>query len=199
MNILPEAWKLGELWISLGWEAGRSDLSPLCHRPVRVTRYLAKLNIRDLQRWASTLLKNLQIRKFLGLYRYWKSANFLGVPVRMSQIRQFLWWIRKIANPQISTKYCTTLYQNSPKRRLFSIFLYKFELNHYMLIVRRNSMYLRTCRGFTCSQKRRFAIKSAKSKICGLSNFGTYSEPHTFGILRNCKSSNFHTCTRLIC
>ncbi len=30
-----------------------------------------------------------QIRKFLGSFRYIKSVNFLGVPVRRSQIRKF--------------------------------------------------------------------------------------------------------------
>jgi hypothetical protein len=34
--------------------------------------------------------KKFKIRKFLGSFRYRKFTNFLGVPVRKSQIRQFL-------------------------------------------------------------------------------------------------------------
>jgi hypothetical protein len=55
-------------------------------------------------------VRKWQIRKFLGSFRYHKSANFLGVPVRKSQIRKFLRCASpQIAHPQISTKYCKTL------------------------------------------------------------------------------------------
>jgi hypothetical protein len=40
-----------------------------------------------------------------------------------------------MANPQISTKYSTTLSQNNPKSRLFKMIFYfvQIELEHYML------------------------------------------------------------------
>jgi hypothetical protein len=46
-----------------------------------------------LRRWASKLfleVRKSQFRKFLGSFRYRKSASFLGVPVRKIQIRKFL-------------------------------------------------------------------------------------------------------------
>ncbi len=47
------------------------------------------------QRWASKVHK-LQILEFLGSFRYWKSVNFLCVPVCKSQFRKkFLGLIRK--------------------------------------------------------------------------------------------------------
>ncbi len=59
-----------------------------------------------------------------------------------------------IANLQISTKYHTTLPQNSPKSRFFkTILLFCINLNYsralYALFVRRKSMYMRTCGGLS--------------------------------------------------
>ncbi len=48
-----------------------------------------------------------QIHKFLGSFCNRKSANFLGVPVRKSQIRKFFMINPQTANPRISIKYCT--------------------------------------------------------------------------------------------
>ncbi len=53
-----------------------------------------------------------QVSKFLGTFCYRKSANFLGVPVRKSANFHDQSASR---NPQSSTKYFTTLSQNSPK------------------------------------------------------------------------------------
>ncbi len=58
----------------------------------------------------------------------------------------------QIANLQFSTKYCTTLRQNSPKSSIFKDFcvMSKFELEHYSksIFVRRYSLYLRACGSF---------------------------------------------------
>ncbi len=40
-------------------------------------------------------VRKAQIRKFWGSFRYRKSAYFLGMSVRKSQICKFLWLIRK--------------------------------------------------------------------------------------------------------
>jgi hypothetical protein len=44
----------------------------------------------DNKRKNGQIIKGGQIRKFLGSFRYRKSANFLDVPVRMLQICTFL-------------------------------------------------------------------------------------------------------------
>ena len=75
----------------------------------------------------------------------------------------------QIANPQISTKYCTTKSPNSAKSRLCKLFfMYKLELQCrvlYALLVRRNSMYLRKFK-VRKPQKDRVR-KSAECHICG--------------------------------
>ncbi len=57
-----------------------------------------------------------------------------------------------IIKPQISTKYCTTMSQNSPKNRLFIQFLLRTNFNQsiicYSIFVKRKSLYLRTCGSF---------------------------------------------------
>ncbi len=63
-----------------------------------------------------------QIRKFLGSFRYRKSANFLDVPVRKSQIRKLLWLIGK-SQIRKSTENCTILTDNSPKSCHFKWFI----------------------------------------------------------------------------
>ncbi len=76
-----------------------------------------KGSVRSL-RWASKRfwkVRKSQIRKLLGSFRYRKSANFLGIP-----IRKFL----RNSNPQIYTKYFTTLSQNCPKNCLLTWFFY---------------------------------------------------------------------------
>jgi hypothetical protein len=67
-------------------------------------------------------IRKSQIRKFLGSFRYRKSANFLGVPIANPQI--IIMINPQIANSQISTKFCTTLSQNSPKSGLLKRFFY---------------------------------------------------------------------------
>ncbi len=52
----------------------------------------------------------------------WAHANFLGVPVQKSQTANFFVINPQIANPQ-TTKYCTNLFQNSPKRHTFKSIL----------------------------------------------------------------------------
>jgi hypothetical protein len=70
-----------------------------------------------------------QFRNLSASFRYSKSAQYLGMPVRKSQIRKFFMINPQIANPQFSTKYRTTLTHKSPKSRLFKRFyiLYKIE------------------------------------------------------------------------
>jgi hypothetical protein len=66
------------------------------------------------QRQASKLLLSPQIT----------NPQFLGL-ILLSQIRKFLRWAgQQNANPQIFTKYCKTLSQNSPKYRLFKTIFY---------------------------------------------------------------------------
>ncbi len=48
------------------------------------------------------LFKSPHIDKFLGTFRWRKSANFLGVTVHKSKIRKFCMVHLQIANPQIS-------------------------------------------------------------------------------------------------
>ncbi len=75
------------------------------------------IKIENFHLFKSPYIANLKI---LGLIPLSQIPNFLGVPARKSQIRKFIWL--KSANSkfaQISTKYCTTLSQNSPKYRLF--------------------------------------------------------------------------------
>jgi hypothetical protein len=114
----------------------------------------------------ANLFLSPQILKFLGSFPYRKSANFAGVPVRKSQ------------NSQISTKYCTTLSQNVPKRSLFkTIFtMYKFELDHY-----------RIAYAFADPQITKKTEptnrKSAKCHICGRSaNLTNYLSPQICGL-----------------
>jgi hypothetical protein len=45
-------------------------------------------------------VRKSQIRNLLGLFRYHKSANFLGVLIRKSQIRNFY-----MVNPQIANLF----------------------------------------------------------------------------------------------
>jgi hypothetical protein len=74
-----------------------------------------------------------QIRKFLSSFCCRESANFVGVPVRKSQIKNFITNL-KFPNPQIASKYRTTLSQNDAKSRLCKpFFVYKFELEHFVL------------------------------------------------------------------
>jgi hypothetical protein len=69
-------------------------------------------------------VRKRQLRKFSSSFRNSKSANFLGGPVRKSQIRRFLCFIY---NSQICLK--TVL-----KVVFYMIFnMYVFELGHYML------------------------------------------------------------------
>ncbi len=102
-----------------------------------------------------------------NLCSFCKSVNFLGMQVRKSQI-----FIIKpqIANPQISTKYCTALSQSSPKSRLFIRFYCVQILSRalYSTFVRRKSMYLLTCGSFksaTHKKVRSANRKSAKSNL----------------------------------
>jgi hypothetical protein len=55
-------------------------------------------------------VRKSQIRKFLGSFRYRKSANFLGV---LSANWQIVMINPQIENPQVSTAYCTNLSQNN--------------------------------------------------------------------------------------
>ncbi len=97
---------------------------------------------------SSINVRKLQICKLLGTLCYLKFANFLGLPVRKSQNPQIFMINLQIASLQISTKYCTTLSQNSPKSRLFKQFfiMYKFELEHYIHFSKEQYVVLRTCR-----------------------------------------------------
>jgi hypothetical protein len=63
-----------------------------------------------------------QIHKFLGSFLYRKSANFLGVPVRKSQIRKFLRRSSlQIANQQFFMIY-PQISTNTAMSSLFALF-----------------------------------------------------------------------------
>jgi hypothetical protein len=105
----------------------------------------------------------------------------------------------QIANPQISTKYCTTKSPNSAKSRLCKLFfMYKLELQCrvlYALLVRRNSMYLRKFKvrkpqkdrvrksqirnvpHFRKDCKFNKLLKSANLRVCSLQNLFTDCPP----------------------
>jgi hypothetical protein len=73
------------------------------------------------------LVPQLQLRKFLT-YEY-ASPQIANPQIFMIYLQ--------IANMQIYTKYCITLFQNSPKSRLFhgSCVMYKFKLEYCMQFV----------------------------------------------------------------
>jgi hypothetical protein len=105
--------------------------------------------------------------------------SFWGLmpPISLSQIRKFPRWASpqiakpqlfiinpQIANSQISTKYCATLFQISPENRLFQRFLsYKIWIREVCAIFlwRKNS-YLRTCGRFkSANYKKSFGLQIA--------------------------------------
>jgi hypothetical protein len=82
------------------------NVGSLYNRWDRAKRFRANNVIINAEMGKQTFLKvcKSQIRKFLGLFRNRKFANFLGKPVRKSQKSKF--FINpQIANPQIATKY----------------------------------------------------------------------------------------------
>jgi hypothetical protein len=81
---------------------------------------------------------------------FYKSAN--SWTHSLSQSANFLRWASPyianqqifMINPQISTKYCTSLSQNSPKNPLCKLFYVKIWTRAlYAMFVRRKSLYLR--------------------------------------------------------
>jgi hypothetical protein len=70
--------------------------------------FLKFRNRKSVNSWAYSAITNPQI-SYVCQSTNGKSANF--------------YYNLQIANPQVSTKYCTTLSQKSPKSRLFSWFL----------------------------------------------------------------------------
>jgi hypothetical protein len=67
-------------------------------------------------------VRKSQIHKFLGLFRYCKSANFLGNASPQIANPQIFIIDPQIATPQISAKHCTftMLSQNSSKSCFFT-------------------------------------------------------------------------------
>ncbi len=61
-----------------------------------------------------------QIHKSLGSFRYHKSANILGVPVRKLEIRKDLWLIRKLQISSFLKKNTTQLYLKTVLKVFFS-------------------------------------------------------------------------------
>jgi hypothetical protein len=100
-----------------------------------------------------TFFKSPQIRKSSNSWAHsaiTNPQNFLGcASPRITKPQIFMIYLQ-IINLQFSTKYCTTLSQNSPKTRSAKIsvkcIMCKFELEHdsavYAIFVRRNSMYV---------------------------------------------------------
>jgi hypothetical protein len=70
-------------------------------------------------------VRKSKILIFLSSFR--KSANFLGSPVRQNANPKIFMINPQNANPQVSTKYSTTLSHKSPKSRLLH--------DHYVQIV----------------------------------------------------------------
>ncbi len=99
-------------------------------------------------------VRKSKIRKFLSSFRYQKSVNFLGVPVRKSQIRNFLF-------SQNTAKLCL-------KTALKVVFLKRFLDFVKILIralcavfVRRKSMYLQTCVSFKSANYKKLGLQIA--------------------------------------
>jgi hypothetical protein len=91
----------------------------------------------------------------------------------------------QIANPQISTKYCTTLSQNNYEIRLSEGFFYVKIWNKalYAAFVRRKGMDLLICGSSKSANHKKLTFanpKSAKCHICGRSaNLTNYLSPQS--------------------
>ncbi len=130
-----------------------------------------------------TLFRSPQIRKFLGSFRYRKSANFLGVSVRKSQICNFS---LQIENQLILTKL-HNYDSNSPNGRLFkTMFYFVLWIRAFAILVRRKSMYLRTWGRFKSANHKMIGSanrESEKCHICGRSaNLTNYLSRQIYGL-----------------
>ncbi len=75
-----------------------------------------------------------QIGNFWGSFRYRKSAHFVGVSVRISQIHKFSWLIRKSQNSTFLQNIAQLCLRTVLKVVFLTWFyiLYKFEFEHYI-------------------------------------------------------------------
>jgi hypothetical protein len=84
--------------------------------------------------------------------------------IPLSQDPQILMINPQTANPQILTKYCTILFQNSHRSRLFKQFFFLVQIR--IRVLRRKSMYLRTWGSFkSTNHKKDWVRKSQIRKI----------------------------------
>jgi hypothetical protein len=108
-----------------------------------------------------TLFKSLQIA----------NPQILG-PIPLSQIQKLRWANPQIANPRITTKYCTTLSLNIPKVVfLTDCFIQIWIKALFVILVRRKSMYS-ICWSLKPANHKKIGStnrKSAKYHICGWS------------------------------
>ncbi len=114
----------------------------------------------------------MQIRNYLGIIPLW-------------QIRKFLIINRQIGNPQISTKYCTALSQNSLNKHFTNLNYFRAL---YTIYIREKIWYLRIC-GLAEVLNPQIWIKigpayckSAKCHICvRFANLTNYLSPKICG------------------
>ncbi len=100
----------------------------LLHRAIKQHSAIVQIWLIN-QSWAS----KAQIRTIWGIFRYRKSANFLGNPVRKSQICKFLGLVSKSKSANFY-KILQTLSQNSSKGRLFTRFLLCTNFNQSFIL-----------------------------------------------------------------
>ncbi len=103
-------------------------------------------------------VRKSQIRKFLGSFRYRKSAHFLGKPLCKSKICNFL-----LISPQIAIR---KFLQNTAQLCLKTVIQILIRASD-AIFVRRKSMFLRNCGSFISGNKiKRLGPKNRKSATC---------------------------------
>ncbi len=100
-----------------------------------------------------------RIRKFLGSFLYRKSANFLGVPVRKSQIRNFF----MITSYSQICKFPKNTAQLSHKTALRVVFLNRFFL--FRTNCNEKKYVLWTCGSFKSANHKNWVRKSKIRKM----------------------------------
>jgi hypothetical protein len=135
------------------------------------------------------------MRTFLGSFRYRKSANFLDVPIRKTQICKLSWFIRKffkILHNSVFKTVLTVVFW----RRFF--ILYNFELKHYMLFLRLAKVFCpKVCKSKKIISVRKFADLQFAELICGPPTFAYQVVPATQS--NNIKSKNWHVKIHIQC